>query len=78
VVVGDDEGALADPGPARGGGERLRAGERMPTASLGREVGELVDAEERRAGNVLVQIGLAPRFDAVEGVRAVDESILDQ
>jgi hypothetical protein len=44
-------------------------------APLGGEVGELVDPEERRAGDVLSKKGLAPRLDACEVVAAVDEAV---
>jgi hypothetical protein len=42
------------------------------------EIRELVDPEERRARNVLLQIMLAPRLDPIERVPAVDELVLDQ
>jgi hypothetical protein len=54
VVVRDDEDALADPRARRRLGKRVRARQRVPPAPLRREVGELVDPEERRAGDVLV------------------------
>jgi hypothetical protein len=50
----------------------------MPPLALHVEIRELVDPEERRARNVLVQITLAPRLDPVERVPAVDEPVLDQ
>jgi hypothetical protein len=50
----------------------------VPSLSGDRHVRELVDAEERGAGNVLAQVRLASRLDALERVPAVDEPVLDQ
>jgi hypothetical protein len=50
----------------------------MASPPLHREIRELVDPEERRAGNVFAEVGLASRLDAVERVSAVDEAVLDQ
>jgi hypothetical protein len=49
----------------------------MAALSLDREVGEL-DAEERRAWNVRLEVELTPDLPAVELVGAVDEAVLDQ
>jgi hypothetical protein len=78
VVVGNDEHALADPRPARRGGERILVRKRMPAATGEREIGQLVDPEERRSRDVLLQIRLASGLDAVERVAAVDELVSDQ
>jgi hypothetical protein len=75
VVVGDDEDAVLDPGPRGGGGKIVRARQRVSPSALDRQVGELVDPEERRAGDVRLEIRLAPRLDAREVVPAVDEAI---
>jgi hypothetical protein len=75
VVVGDDEDAVLDPGPRGGGGKIVRARQRVPPPALDRQVGELVDPEERRARDVRLEIRLAPRLDAREVVPAVDEAI---
>jgi len=40
-----------------------------------REVGELVDPDERCAGDVLVKVSLAARLDPCEVVGAVDEPV---
>ncbi len=45
----------------------------MAPAPLRREVGEVVDPEELRAGDVLAEIGIMPSLDAGEVVAAVDE-----
>jgi len=52
LVVGDDEDSLADPGPTRGGCERLRARARMPSSSLDAETYDVERAERyaRREG----------------------------
>jgi len=50
----------------------------MAPLALRRQVGELVDADERRARDVLAEIRLAPRLDAIERIAAVDEPVLDQ
>jgi len=75
VVVRDDEDALANPRVRRGRGKRARARQRVPPAALRREVGELVDPEERCAGDVLVKVGLEARLDPCEVVGAVDEPV---
>jgi hypothetical protein len=75
MVVRDDEDAVADPRVRSGRSKRVRARQRVPTTPLGREVGELVDPEERRAGDVLVKVGLASRLDPCEVVGAVDEPV---
>jgi len=49
----------------------------MAPLPFDRHVGELL-AEERRAGNVCLEVELAPGFPAVELVGAVDEAVLDQ
>jgi hypothetical protein len=77
VVVGDDEHAVADPGTTRRGGEVVLARQGMPPLPFDREVGEL-DAEERRAGNVCLEVALVPCLPAIELVGAVDEAVLDQ
>jgi hypothetical protein len=46
--------------------------------TLDGEIGQLVDAEERRARDVSLEIRLPPGLDAVERVAAVDEAVLDQ
>jgi hypothetical protein len=78
VVVGDDEDALADPRPAGRGSKVVRGRQRMPPPPLRRQVGELVDPEERRSRNVLGQVRLSPGLDAIERVGAVDELVTDQ
>jgi hypothetical protein len=50
----------------------------MPAVPLDRQVGELVDPEKCRPGDVRLEVPLAPGFDAVERVAAVDEPVLDQ
>jgi hypothetical protein len=75
VVVGDDEDAVRDPGTRGGCGERLGSRERVPALSLGLEVGELVDPQERRARDVLAQVGLTTRLDPREVVGAVGEPV---
>ena len=50
----------------------------MPPLALDREIGQLVDAEERRARDVSLEVRLPPSLDAVEGIPAVDEAVLDQ
>jgi hypothetical protein len=50
----------------------------VPPLPLDRQVGELVDPDERRAGDMLVEVCLSSRVDAVERVGAVDEPVLDQ
>jgi len=47
----------------------------VPPAPLHREVGKLVDPEERCAGDVLVKVGLEARLDPCEVVGAVDEPV---
>jgi hypothetical protein len=47
----------------------------VPPAPLHREVGKLVDPEERCAGDVLVKVSLAARLDPGEVVGAVDEPV---
>jgi len=75
MVVRDDEDAVAYPRVRSGRSKRVRARQRVPTTPRGREVGELVDPEERRAGDVLVKVGLAARLDPCEVVGAVDEPV---
>jgi hypothetical protein len=77
VVVGDDEHAVTDARATRGGREVLLARQRMTPLPSDREVGEL-DAEERRTGNVCLEVELATGFPAAELVGAVDEAVLDQ
>jgi hypothetical protein len=77
VVIGDDEDPLADPGSPRSGREVLLARQRVTPLPLDREVGQL-DPEERRAGDVRVEVQLPTRLPAVELVGAVDEAVLDQ
>jgi hypothetical protein len=50
----------------------------MPSLPCDRQVGELVDPDERRTGDVLVEVRLASRLDTVERVPAVDEAELAQ
>jgi hypothetical protein len=78
VVVGDDEDVLADPGPGRRGGERLCARQRVAALPLDYEVGEVVDAEERRTRDVGLEVRLPPGLDPIERVRAVDEQVRAQ
>jgi hypothetical protein len=78
VVVGDDEDALADPGPPGRRGKCVRAREGVPSTPLDPQIREIVDPEERRARNVLLQVRLAPGFNPVERVAAVDELVADQ
>jgi hypothetical protein len=78
VVVGDDEDALADSGPADRRGEGIGGRQRVAPLPLDRQVGQLVDPEERRAGNVRVEVALATGLDPGEVVAAVDEAVLDQ
>jgi hypothetical protein len=78
VVVRDDEDAVADPRSAGGGCEDPGARERMPTAAGHGEIRQLVDPEERRARDVLLEVRLPSRLDAVERVTAVDELVPDQ
>jgi hypothetical protein len=78
VVVGDDEDALADPGPSGRRPERLCARERVTPLPGDGQIGELVDPEERGARNVLAEIRLVPGLDAVERIAAVDELVSDQ
>jgi hypothetical protein len=47
----------------------------MPPLPLGREIGELVDPDERRSRNVLAVVCLPPGLDAAEVVAAVDEPV---
>jgi hypothetical protein len=47
----------------------------MPPLALDRQVGELVDPEKRRAGDVRLEIRLPPCLDASEVVPAVDEAV---
>jgi hypothetical protein len=77
MVVRDDEHTVADAGAAGGGREVLLAGQGMAPLPFDRQVGQL-DAEERRAGYVCLEVELAPRLPAVELVGAVDEAVLDQ
>jgi hypothetical protein len=77
VVIGDDEDVLPNAGPARGRRERIVPGQRMPPLALDRQVGQL-DAEERRAGNVRLEVEIPTRFPLVERIRAVGEPVLDQ
>jgi len=76
VVVRDDEDALPDPGSPRGGRKVGVTGQRMPPLALYREIGEL-DPEERRTGNVGLQVQVAPRLPLGQRVGAVDEPVLD-
>jgi hypothetical protein len=78
VVVGDDEHARTDPRARSGGSERFPGGERVAALTLDGEIGQLVDAEERPARDVSLEIRLPPGLDAVERVAAVDEAVLDQ
>jgi hypothetical protein len=78
VVVCDDEDAGPDSRARGRRRERLRGGQRMPALPARLEIGQLVDAEERGAGNVRLEIALAPGLDARQVVSAVDEPILDQ
>ena len=78
-VVGDDERVRPDAGPTGSGRELLRRGQRMTTAYLGRnrEVGELgVEIEERRAGNVALEVARAGGGRVAEVVPAVREASL--
>jgi hypothetical protein len=50
----------------------------MAPLTLDRQIRQLVDSEERGARNVLLEVRLAPGFDALERVAAVDEPVLDQ
>jgi hypothetical protein len=75
VLVGDDEDAVTDPRARRGRGERVGGRERVPPLSRGRQVGELVDPEERGARDVLTEVRLATRLDPREVVGAVDEPV---
>jgi hypothetical protein len=50
----------------------------MPAAALGGQIGQLVDPEERRSRDVLLQICLPSSVDAIERVAAVDELVVDQ
>jgi hypothetical protein len=75
VVVGDDEDAVADPRTAGGRAERLRARKGVPALTCSRQVGEFVDPEERRPGDMRFEIGLVPRLDPAEVVAAIDEAV---
>jgi len=66
VVVRNHEYSLADPGTPGRRRERLLAGQRVAALPLDFEVGQLVDPEERSARNVLREVRLAARVDAVE------------
>jgi len=66
VPVGDDEHALADPGARGSEREFLDSRQRVAALPLNFEVGQLVDPEERSARNVLREVRLAARVDAVE------------
>jgi len=50
----------------------------MPPATGQRQIGQLVDPEERRSREVLVPVRLPPRLDTIERVAAVDELVPDQ
>jgi hypothetical protein len=78
VVVGDDEDAHADPCAPGGRRERLGGRQRVPALPLDGEVGQLVDAQEGRAGNVRFEVRRPPRFYSIERVGAVDEPVRDQ
>jgi hypothetical protein len=78
VVVRDDEDARADPGPSGHSGEGVRTRQRMPAPTLRAQIGQLVDPEERRSRDVLLQICLPPSVGAIERVAAVDELVPDQ
>ena len=78
VVVRDDEDAFADPGPPCGSREVLPAREWMTAPTLDDQIRQLVDPEERRSRNVLLQICLTPGLDSIERVAAVDELVADQ
>jgi hypothetical protein len=78
VVVRDDEDPVTDPGPPGCSHKRLLARERVPALPLDGQVGELIDPEERRTRNMLVEIGVAAGLDTFERVAAVDELVTDQ
>jgi len=76
VVVRDDEDALPDPRSSCG---RRKVGvtrQRVPPLAIDRQVREL-DPEERRTGNVRLQVQVAPRLPLGQRVGAVDEPVLD-
>jgi hypothetical protein len=50
----------------------------VPALPLDGQVGELIDPEERRTRNMLVEIGVAAGLDPLERVAAVDELVTDQ
>ena len=78
VVVRDDEDPRADAGPPGSSREMVRTRQRMPATAFNGQIRELVDPEERRSWNVLLQIRLPPGVDPIERVAAVDEPVPDQ
>ena len=78
MVVGDDEDALADPGPPGRDRKVVRGRQGMPPPPFHGQIGELVDAEERCPRYVLLEIRLPPGLDAIERVAAVDEPVANQ
>src|SRR5436190_7273756 len=75
-AVGDDEDAVADPGPPRRGGELPWLGERM-SAAWSRRRGQIgLDVEERGTGNVTCEIELAPGAGVAELPAAIDELVV--
>ena len=79
LVVRDDERVRADAGATGSGRELLRRRQRMTAAYLGRnrEVRELrVEVEERRAGNVALEVARAGGGRVAEVVAAVGEANL--
>jgi hypothetical protein len=77
VVVCHHEDAVRDPRPPRRSREGILPRQRVAALALDRQVGEL-DAEERRAGDVGLEVEVAPGLPAVELVCAVDEAVVDQ
>jgi hypothetical protein len=77
VVIGDDEDARPNPGPARGRREVGVPRQRVPPLALDRQVGEL-NAEEHRSGHMRLEVEVPTRFPLVERIGAVDEAVLDQ
>jgi hypothetical protein len=74
-AVRDDEHALADPRTGSRRREVVRIGQRVPPALPGRSREVLVDVEERRAGDVPLEVELTSALRVAELPPAVDELV---
>ena len=75
-AVGDHERAGADPGACRRRRERLGGRKRMPASGSRRRRQVALHVEERRAGDVTLEVGAPPERGVVERPAAIHEPVL--